>query len=173
MAPPRPARKISVMSVEPPARGAPGGIEAERAHRPGSRRPGGVEATGASLGIVPSSPDRPRGWGPPERGAVGRLDVWGLSGLGGGWCDLPAVVLLYGGRNGALRSAIDEGACRFSSAPPKPRKRARRYHSPAMLLVATRHASRYFGEFLRRSPPPLRPTKQARDLNAVEKPACS
>ena len=38
-------------------------------------------------GIVPSSPDRPRGWGPPERGAVGRLDAWGLRRRGGGRCD--------------------------------------------------------------------------------------
>ena len=78
MVPPRLSRKMSVMSVEPPARGAPGGIAAERAHRPGSRRLGGVEATGAPGGIVVSWPDRPRGWGPPERGAVGRLDAWGL-----------------------------------------------------------------------------------------------
>ena len=54
MVPPRLARKMSVMSVEPPARGAPGGTAAERVHRPGSRRLGGVEATGASPGVAPS-----------------------------------------------------------------------------------------------------------------------
>ena len=45
---------------------------------------GGVKATGASPGIVSSSADRPRGWGPPEGGAVGRLDAWGLQAVAAG-----------------------------------------------------------------------------------------
>ena len=54
MVPPRVAEKMSVVSVESMAFLAPGLKAAERAHRPGSRRPGGVEATGASPGTVPS-----------------------------------------------------------------------------------------------------------------------
>ena len=59
MVPPRVAQKMSIVSVESMAFLAPGPKAAERAHRPGSRRPGGVEATGASLGTVPSWP---RAW---------------------------------------------------------------------------------------------------------------
>ena len=83
MVPPRLARKMSVMSVEPPARGAPGGTAAERAHRPGSRRLGGVEATGASPGVAPSRPHRsgPRA-GPGRRTPCAR-GAWGGERAGG------------------------------------------------------------------------------------------
>ena len=83
MVPPRLARKMSVMSVEPPARGAPGGIAAERVHRPGSRRLGGVEATGASPGVAPSRPHRsgPRA-GPGRRTPCAR-GAWGGEPAGG------------------------------------------------------------------------------------------
>ena len=76
--------KMSVMSVEPPARGAPGGIAAERVHRPGSRRRlGGVEATGASPGVAPSRPHRsgPRA-GPVRRTPCAR-GAWGGERAGG------------------------------------------------------------------------------------------
>ena len=83
MVPPRLARKMSVMSVEPPARGAPGGTAAERVHRPGSRRLGGVEATGASPGVAPSRPHRsgPRA-GPGRRTPCAR-GAWGGERAGG------------------------------------------------------------------------------------------
>ena len=68
MVPPRVAQKMSVVSVESMAFLAPGPKAAERAQPPGSGRPGGVEATGASLGTVPSWPDRPRGRGAPVGG---------------------------------------------------------------------------------------------------------
>ena len=51
---------------------------AERAHRPGSRRLGGVEATGASLATAGSWPDRRKGWAAsPEWGPALRLAVMG------------------------------------------------------------------------------------------------
>ena len=96
MVPPRLARKMSVMSVEPPARGAPGGTAAERVHRPGSRRLGGVEATGASPGVAASRPHRsgPRA-GPVRRTPCAR-GAWGGERAGGWASDLPAS-LKYGG----------------------------------------------------------------------------
>ena len=86
------AQKMSVVSVESMAFLAPGPKAAERAHRPGSRRPGGVEATGASAGTVPSWPDRPRGRGAPVGGPAGRSGVWGGVGRGAGGCDFLQVV---------------------------------------------------------------------------------
>ena len=50
---------------------------AERAHRPGSRRLGGVEATGASVATADSWPDRRKGWASPEWGPALRLAVMG------------------------------------------------------------------------------------------------
>ena len=90
MVPPRLARKMSVMSVEPPARGAPGGTAAERVHRPGSRRLGGVEATGASPGVAASRPHRsdPRA-GPVRRTPCAR-GAWGGERAGGWASDMPA-----------------------------------------------------------------------------------
>ena len=78
MVPPRLARKMSVMSVEPPARGAPGGTAAERVHRPGSRRLGGVEATGASPGVAASRPHR----SDPRAGPVRRTPAHAAPGGG-------------------------------------------------------------------------------------------
>ena len=77
MVPARLARKMSVLSVEPLALGGPGEIGAERAHRPGSRRLGGVEATGAS--VVGSH--RGQLAGPPE--GVGVAGVGPGAALGG------------------------------------------------------------------------------------------
>ena len=77
MVPPRLARKMSVLSVEPLALGGPGEIGAERAHWPGSRRPGGVEAIGASVATADSWPDRRKGWASPEWGPALRLAVMG------------------------------------------------------------------------------------------------
>ena len=68
---------MSVLSVEPLALGGPGEIGAERAHRPGSRRLGGVEATGASVATADSWPDRRKGWASPEWGPALRLAVMG------------------------------------------------------------------------------------------------
>ena len=70
MVPPQLARKMSVLSVDPPAPWAPGQIAAGRAHRPGSRRLGGVEAPGASPATGASWPDRRKGWASPGRGPV-------------------------------------------------------------------------------------------------------
>ena len=78
MVPPQLARKMSVLSVDPPAPWAPGQIAAGRAHRPGSRRLGGVEAPGASPATGASWPDRRKGWASPGRGPVLPLDAWGL-----------------------------------------------------------------------------------------------
>ena len=75
---------MSVLSVEPLALGGPGEIGAERAHRPGSRRPGGVEATGASVATADSWPDRRKGWASPEWGPALRLAVMGGMGPGRG-----------------------------------------------------------------------------------------
>merc|ERR1712138_263391 len=80
--PPRLARKMSVLSVDPPAPWAPGQIAAGRAHRPGSRRLGGVEAPGASPATGASWPDRRKGRASPGRGPVVPLDAWGLCRLG-------------------------------------------------------------------------------------------
>ena len=76
MVPPRLARKMSVLSVDPPAPWAPGQIAAGRAHRPGSRRLGGVEAPGASPATGASWPDRRKGWASPGRGPVLRSHAW-------------------------------------------------------------------------------------------------
>ena len=102
MVPPRLARKMSVMSVEPPARGAPGGIAAERVHRPGSRRLGGVEATGASPGVAPSRPHRsgPRA-GPGRRTPCAR-GAWGGERAGGLGLRLACPRYLLGGARLAL-----------------------------------------------------------------------
>ena len=77
MVPPRLARKMSVLSVEPLALGGSGEIGAERAQRPGSRRLGGVEATGASVATADSWPDRRKGWASPEWGPALPLAVMG------------------------------------------------------------------------------------------------
>ena len=110
MVPPRLARKMSVMSVEPPARGAPGGTAAERVHRPGSRRLGGVEATGASPGVAASRPHRsdPRA-GPVRRTPCAR-GAWGGERAGGWASDLPASLKYGGGRRLAVPEALDERA---------------------------------------------------------------
>ena len=102
MVPPRLARKMSVMSVEPPARGAPGGTAAERVHRPGSRRLGGVEATGASPGVAPSRPHRsgPRA-GPGRRTPCAR-GAWGGERAGGLGLRLACRRYLLGGARLAL-----------------------------------------------------------------------
>ena len=55
---------------------------AERAQRPGSRRLGGVEATGASVATADSWPDRRKGWASPEWGPALRLAVMGGYRLG-------------------------------------------------------------------------------------------
>ena len=110
MVPPRLARKMSVMSVEPPARGAPGGRAAERVHRPGSRRLGGVEATGASPEVAPSRPHRsgPRA-GPVRRTPCAR-GAWGGERAGGWASDLPAGADCQLVRHWPVRAAVDEGA---------------------------------------------------------------
>ena len=84
MVPPQLARKMSVLSVDPPAPWAPGQIAAGRAHRPGSRRLGGVEAPGASPATGASWPDRRKGWASPEWGPALRLAVMGGMGPGRG-----------------------------------------------------------------------------------------
>ena len=76
---------------------------AERVHRPGSRRLGGVEATGASPGVAPSRPHRsgPRA-GPGRRTPCAR-GAWGGEPAGGWASDLPAVAICLAGPD--LRSA--------------------------------------------------------------------
>ena len=124
------AQKMSVMSVEPPARGAPGGIAAERVHRPGSRRLGGVEATGASPGVAPSRPHRsgPRA-GPVRRTPCAR-GAWGGEPAGGWVSDLPAVVNHRRGPYPELSGPANERA-RANGCPPSPsRKKGTRYTPP-------------------------------------------
>ena len=76
---------------------------AERVHRPGSRRLGGVEATGASPGVAPSRPHRsgPRA-GPVRRTPCAR-GAWGGERAGGWASDLPALAICVAGPD--LRSA--------------------------------------------------------------------
>ena len=84
MVPPQLPRKMSVLSVDPPAPWAPGQIAAGRAHRPGSRRLGGVEAPGASPATGASWPDRRKGWASPGRGPVLPISRVGCVDLGCG-----------------------------------------------------------------------------------------
>ena len=134
MVPPRLARKMSVMSVEPPARGAPGGTAAERVHRPGSRRLGGVEATGASPGVAPSRPHRsgPRA-GPVRRTPCAR-GAWGGEPAGGWASDMPNSL---NGRRGPVLCSTgwrSERAYRRTFAGSPLKKKGTRYTPPAMLL---------------------------------------
>ena len=84
MVPARLAEKMSVMSVGTSPFSAHRTIAAERVHRPGSRRLGGVEATGASVATADSWPDRRKGWASPEWGPALRLAVMGGVGPGRG-----------------------------------------------------------------------------------------
>ena len=87
---------------------------AERVHRPGSRRLGGVEATGASPGVAPSRPHRsgPRA-GPGRRTPCAR-GAWGGEPAGGWASDkvraliqaLGAVLSPPGGPTGARTAAF-------------------------------------------------------------------
>ena len=123
MVPPRLARKMSVMSVEPPARGAPGGTAAERVHRPGSRRLGGVEATGASPGVAASRPHRsgPRA-GPGRRTPCAR-GAWGGERAGGWASDLPAWVKHRRGPRPELSGSTHERAVPYGCTWRYARKR--------------------------------------------------
>ena len=80
---------------------------------PGSRRLGGVEATGASPGVAPSRPHRsgPRA-GPGRRTPCAR-GAWGGEPAGGWVSDLPAVAICLAGPD--LRSIL----WRFGRAYPK------------------------------------------------------
>jgi hypothetical protein len=134
MVPPRLARKMSVMSVEPPARGAPGGIAAERVHRPGSRRLGGVEATGASPGVAPSRPHRsgPRA-GPGRRTPCAR-GAWGGERAGGRGLRLACPREVRNGAgttdlNQVVRPRVSEGFPRDAAG-----KKGYQIAPPAMLL---------------------------------------
>ena len=119
MVPPRVAQKMSVVSVESMAFLAPGLKAAERAQPPGSRRPGGVEATGASAGTVPSWPDRPRGRGAPMGGPAGRSGVWGGVGRGAGGFDFREWVKSPLVRDGRLCSTAEAFAISlFFPGPP-------------------------------------------------------
>ena len=71
---------------------------AERAHRPGSRRLGGVEATGASVATAGSWPDRRKGWASPEWGPALRLAVMGGMGPGRGALTSPVPQIARLGR---------------------------------------------------------------------------
>ena len=71
---------------------------AERVHRPGSRRLGGVEATGASVATADSWPDRRKGWASPEWGPALRLAVMGGVVPGRGALTWPIVQLRPSGR---------------------------------------------------------------------------
>ena len=120
MVPPRPARKMSVLSVEPLALGGPGEIGAERAQRPGSRRLGGVEATGASVATADSWPDRRKGWASPEWGPALRLAVMG--GMGPGRGALTSLRVLFFCWGGFLFCGSQKAtATRPDSAPEVPR----------------------------------------------------
>ena len=107
---------MSVVSVESMAFLAPGPKAAERAQPPGSRRPGGVEATGASPGTVPSWPDRPGGRGAPVGGPAGRSGVWGGVGPGIGGCDFLDPLYISRVRDGLLRYGVEALATTVFSA---------------------------------------------------------
>ena len=74
---------ISPLSWHPPPGYSTSGA-AGRAHRPGSRRLGGVEATGASPGVAPSRPHRLGPPAPPGWCARCLAGGWGPGGGGGG-----------------------------------------------------------------------------------------
>ena len=103
---------------------------AERVHRPGSRRLGGVEATGASPGVAPSRPHRsgPRA-GPVRRTPCAR-GAWGGERAGGWVSDLPAVANCVVVRRLALRAAADERAYWWHSRQAHPKKKGTRYTPP-------------------------------------------
>ena len=105
---------------------------AERVHRPGSRRLGGVEATGASPGVAPSWPHRsdPRA-GPVRRTPCAR-GAWGGERAGGWASDLPAVGNCVAGRG--LRSARWRFGCAYwlHFLPAQLKKKGTQIHSIAM-----------------------------------------
>ena len=71
---------------------------AERAQRPGSRRLGGVEATGALVATAASWPARRKGWASPEWGPALRVAVMGGMGPGrGALTSLRVLFFCWGG----------------------------------------------------------------------------
>ena len=106
---------------------------AERVHRPGSRRLGGVEATGASPGVAQSRPHRsgPRA-GPGRRTPCAR-GAWGGEPAGGWASDLPAVANGVAGRRLAVPEALDERAYWLHSRPAHLKKKG-----TSLLLLAAR-----------------------------------
>ena len=140
---------MSVMSVEPPARGAPGGIAAERVHRPGSRRLGGVEATGASPGVAASRPHRsdPRA-GPVRRTPCAR-GAWGEERAGGLGLRLACPRELRTGAgttdlNEVVRPRVSAGFPRDATG-----KKGYQIHSSAMLLEQVDRTAPKIGKILR------------------------
>ena len=115
--PPRLARKMSVLSVDPPAPWAPGQIAAGRAHRPGSRRLGGVEAPGASPATGASWPDRRKGWASPGRGPVLPVSRVGCVDSGSGALTSSVVLSRSWGRGLGPRARGEATATRADSAP--------------------------------------------------------
>ena len=127
MVPARLAEKMSVMSVGTSPFSAHRTIAAERVHRPGSRRLGGVEAAGASPGVAPSRPHRsdPR-TGPGRRTPCAR-GAWGGERARGWASDLLAVAMCVAGRRLAVPAALDERAYWLHSRPAHLKKKGTRY----------------------------------------------
>ena len=107
---------------------------AERVHRPGSRRLGGVEATGASPGVAPSRPHRsgPRA-GPGRRTPCAR-GAWGGERAGGLGLRLacPREVRTGAGTTDLNEVVRPRAPKRLS--PFIPKTKGTQIHSQAMLL---------------------------------------
>ena len=125
---------------------------AERVHRPGSRRLGGVEATGASPGVAPSRPHRsgPRA-GPGRRTPCAR-GAWGGEPAGGWASDLPAVANCVAARGGEMSGSTDAGAYWLHSRQAHLKKKGTRCISIAMLPRASRHDGPKNRKMLPRAP---------------------
>ena len=134
MVPARLAEKMSVMSVGTSPFSARRTIAAERVHRPGSRRLGGVEATGASPGVAPSRPHRsgPRA-GPGRRTPCAR-GAWGGERAGGWASDMPNSLKCRRGPRPELSGSAHERACRRTFARSPLKKKGTRSLLLAMLL---------------------------------------
>ena len=122
---------------------------AERVHRPGSRRLGGVEATGASPGVAPSRPHRsgPRA-GPGRRTPCAR-GAWGGERAGGLGLRLACRRYLLGGARLALHFVAVWARLSEKIAATVCKKRGHHIRSIAMLLEQVDRTAPKIGKILR------------------------
>ena len=149
MVPARLAQKMSVMSVgtSPPSAHRP--IAVERVHRPGSRRLGGVEATGASPGVAASRPHRsgPRA-GPVRRTPCAR-GAWGGERTGGLGLRLACRRELRGGAGIALRPVEVRLRPAVGSSPSAFEKKGYQIAPPAPPAIRVARQPSIYRQFTR------------------------